>query len=79
LQDDSETFLKGGIVHEAVSDGVVTGDTLTEEKIEQLIQDRLDAKKAKQWSQADSIRDELKAQGVILEDAPSGLTTWRRE
>lgn len=79
LQDDSETFLKGRVFHEHIQELIAPGATLTEEKIEQLIQDRLDAKKAKQWSQADSIRDDLKAQGVILEDAPNGLTTWRRE
>jgi len=28
---------------------------------------------------ADQIRDELKQQGVILEDAPDGTTRWRRE
>ncbi|MDD2802330.1 MAG: cysteine--tRNA ligase, partial [Methylococcales bacterium] len=76
---DSETFLKGRVFHEHIQESIAVEAMLTEEKIEQLIQDRLDAKKAKQWSQADSIRDDLKAQGVILEDAPNGLTTWRRE
>ena len=52
---------------------------LTEEHIEQQIQARLDAKKAKNWALADQIRDELKKQGVILEDAPNGTTSWRRE
>jgi len=28
---------------------------------------------------ADKIRDDLKAQGVILEDSPNGATNWRRE
>ena len=35
-------------------------------------------KKNKDWSTADRIRDELKEQGVILEDVPDG-TNWRRE
>jgi len=74
LQDDPEIFLKGLVLGETV-----TGSGITEAAIEQRIQDRLDAKKAKQWSLADSIRDELKAQGVILEDVPNGSTTWRRE
>ncbi len=52
---------------------------LIEAHIEQQIQARLDAKKAKNWALADQIRDELKEQGVILEDAPNGTTSWRRE
>ncbi|MDD5462771.1 MAG: cysteine--tRNA ligase [Methylococcales bacterium] len=52
---------------------------ISEEKIEQQIQSRLDAKKAKNWALADKIRNELKEQGVILEDAPNGTTSWRRE
>jgi cysteinyl-tRNA synthetase len=39
----------------------------------------LKLKKNKNWAQADQIRDELKEQGIILEDVPSGKTTWRRE
>ncbi len=39
---------------------------------------RLAARKAKNFAEADRIRDALAAQGVILEDGPSG-TTWRRE
>lgn len=43
------------------------------------IKQREDAKKAKDWALADSIRNELKALGIILEDKPSGLTEWRKE
>ena len=32
---------------------------------------------AKDWQQADRIRDELKSQGIVLEDSVQG-TTWRR-
>ncbi|MBE6451623.1 MAG: cysteine--tRNA ligase [Alphaproteobacteria bacterium] len=46
-------------------------------EIEKLIEARLEAKKNKDWGKADKIRDELKAQGIILEDTPSG-TTWKR-
>lgn len=37
------------------------------------------AKKAKNWAEADRIRNELKAQGIILEDKPDGTTDWRKE
>jgi cysteinyl-tRNA synthetase len=52
---------------------------VSDEYIEQQKQERLDAKKAKNWALADQIRYELKQQGVILEDAPNGTTSWRRE
>jgi cysteinyl-tRNA synthetase len=48
-----------------------------EAEIEALIVKRLDARKAKDFKEADRIRDELKAKGVILEDGPMG-TTWKR-
>ncbi len=46
------------------------------EKIDQMIQARNLARKNKDWSKADEIRDQLKSMGVILEDGPQG-TSWR--
>ena len=45
--------------------------------VEQKIQERLKAKKEKNWSLADSIRNELAERGVILEDKAGGITTWK--
>jgi cysteinyl-tRNA synthetase len=42
-----------------------------------LIDARLAARKAKNYAEADRIRQELESAGVILEDGPQG-TTWRR-
>ena len=50
----------------------------TAEKIETMIEARAAAKKAKNFAEADRIRDELLAAGIVLEDDPSGKTTWRR-
>lgn len=47
-------------------------------EVEALISRRNEAKKAKNWALADQIRDELKSQGILIEDTPQGAR-WRRE
>jgi cysteinyl-tRNA synthetase len=68
LQEDPEAYLRGG------GSG---NDEFDDSVIEQLIQQRLDARTARQWAEADRIRDQLKEQGILLEDGPDG-TSWRR-
>lgn len=84
LQDDPDAFLQGrqafiGSTTITVTPSATMKWTPGEEHIEQQIKARLDAKNAKNWALADQIRDDLKGQGVILEDAPNGSTSWRRE
>ena len=53
------------------------GSVLTEEMIEQLIEDRKKARADKNFARSDEIRDELSALGVELLDSSEG-TSWRR-
>jgi cysteinyl-tRNA synthetase len=46
------------------------------EEIEALIAQRTEARKNKNWAQADKIRDDLIAMGILLEDTPGG-TVWK--
>ncbi|MGF7431871.1 cysteine--tRNA ligase [Thermoanaerobacterium thermosaccharolyticum] len=50
---------------------------LLDDEIKKLIEKREEARKAKNWAEADKIRDELKKQGIALEDTPSGVR-WKR-
>ncbi|MEM7284179.1 MAG: cysteine--tRNA ligase [Pseudomonadota bacterium] len=45
--------------------------------VNELIAKRDQARAEKNWAESDRIRDELKSQGIVLEDGPTG-TTWRR-
>ncbi|OSI16939.1 cysteine--tRNA ligase [Neisseria dumasiana] len=67
LQRDPQEFLQGG----SVSDG------LSNEEIENLIEQRKQARAEKNWAESDRIRDLLNAENIILEDGAGG-TTWRR-
>ena len=67
LQDDPENFLKGSTSEAGLSD----------KDVDALIAQRNQAKVDKNWTEADRIRDELKAQKIILEDNAQG-TSWRR-
>ena len=68
LYQAPEDFLKG-----AHSEGGISEAT-----IETLIIERNQARESKDWSESDRIRDVLKEEGIVLEDA-GGNTTWRRE
>lgn len=50
---------------------------LLDEEIDQLIEERNQARKDKNFTRSDEIRDQLKEQGIILEDTPQGVR-WRR-
>ncbi|MCF7993193.1 MAG: cysteine--tRNA ligase [Thiohalocapsa sp.] len=69
LGQDPEAYLRAGTgAGEAV---------LSDAEIETLIGARNAARKAKNWAEADRIRDQLQDAGIVLEDAAGG-TSWRR-
>lgn len=49
-----------------------------DDEIEALIAQRTQARKDRNWAEADRIRDELKAKGIVLEDTAQGVK-WHRE
>jgi len=64
LQQQPQAYLQGD-----------AGMTMAIEDIEGLIADRAAAKAARDFQQADRIRDDLLARGIVLKDSPTG-TTW---
>jgi len=62
----------------AKKDKGVAKITIEPSEIEDLIQERTDARKNKDFARADEIRDHLQGLNILLEDGPEG-TTWRFE
>lgn len=58
--------------------GSTGGDGAAEADILARIEARAAAKKAKNFAEADRLRAELLAEGIVLEDKPGGITEWRR-
>ncbi|MGM9988773.1 MAG: cysteine--tRNA ligase [Bacillaceae bacterium] len=52
-------------------------EELLDDEIEKLLEQRIEARKNRDFALADKIRDDLKAQNIILEDTPQG-TRWKR-
>ena len=68
LNQEPEAFLRGGATEQGMS----------ADDIDALIEQRNQARNAKDWAESDRIRDVLKEDGIVLEDA-GGVTSWRRE
>ena len=53
------------------------GSDIDSQWIENLIQERKDAKASKNWGRADEIRKELLVKNIVLKDNPDGSTEWK--
>ena len=69
LQEDARTYL------EQKKKAMLQGLDISEAEILKLIQERKDARAAKEWQRGDNIRDQLLSQGIELKDSAEG-TTW---
>jgi cysteinyl-tRNA synthetase len=67
LQRSPQVYLRGVAVAGGVDDAA----------IERMIAERAAAKKARNFAEADRLREVLKTQGIVLDDSPQG-TSWRR-
>jgi cysteinyl-tRNA synthetase len=63
-QDPAAWFMRGG-------------DADDETRIQSLVEERNEAKKSRDFARADAIRQQLAAEGVLIEDTPQGVR-WRR-
>lgn len=84
LQLNAEEFLKTPAFNAQSADSAAATESTaalsakTDAEIDALVQQRIDAKKAKDYPLADKIRAELEQQSIVLEDSREG-TSWRRK
>ena len=78
LQQDPVVYLRSYSRYTRLGSEQSSDSALTEAEVEGLIQQRSEAKAARDFALADQIRDQLKQAGIELEDKPGGLTQWRR-
>jgi cysteinyl-tRNA synthetase len=63
---------------EHIAPELLVAQSITDEQIEQLIAERTEARKRRNFARGDAIRNELLEKGVILEDGKEGVT-WKRK
>ena len=81
LVGDFDQVLSLGLLEAAAKGAKPAGKELSPEEtaeIEELLQKRAEARKAKDWATADAIRDQLAARHVVMKDTPQGVE-WHVE
>jgi cysteinyl-tRNA synthetase len=77
----AEAAAVGGLMMQIDAVLGVIGEVKTQEilpaEIDALVQKREEARKAKNWKEADAIRAQLRAIGIVLEDTPQGVR-WHK-
>jgi cysteinyl-tRNA synthetase len=79
LQQNPESWFKGSAQIDGTADSTifVSLSGYSEEAIQALIDERSVAKKNRDFARSDAIRDQLAAEGILLEDTPQGVR-WKR-
>lgn len=75
---DRNTVLKALKSFDSVLGVIYAAEDKIDERIERLINERIQAKKSRDFKKADQIRADLLSEGIVLEDTPSG-TKWKRK
>jgi cysteinyl-tRNA synthetase len=83
FQLDEWQFKSGEIRHSqaiptAGSSPELVSTSWSDAAIQQRVEERIEAKKRKDFRVADAIRSELRALGIIIEDKPDGTSRWKR-
>lgn len=76
LQTDPQTYLRSSTRY--LKDAVQTESQLSDADIDQLVLERQMAKDSRDFALADQLRNQLRDQGIELEDKAGGVTQWRR-
>jgi len=77
-EDDKSAVLKTTQRFDSVLGVIFARHEEIDERIERLINERIEAKKTRDYERADKIRADLLEEGIVLEDTPGG-TKWKRK
>jgi cysteinyl-tRNA synthetase len=77
IEDPAVLKASAGLLGLLASDSSTWFQGQGDPRIDALVAQRAEAKKARDFATADRIRADLQSEGILLEDGPSG-TTWRR-
>jgi cysteinyl-tRNA synthetase len=75
LQHDPAAYFR---VPTRYQQGALDRARLSDEQVDALVEQRSQAKKDRDFAQADALREQLHQAGIELEDKPGGVTNWRR-